>query len=282
MPPRRKIRRRVQTVRAVRPNVGLEKEYRRRLQRLIQKMAKSVEYHLRAEYRRNESKIGLIAQDASPAVELQKILRSLLRRWQKVFSEEGRKIAYWLVSRAKGRGNSAMKNALKAAGITVEFKPSRAEQYMMSSLIEANVALIKTIPEEYFTRIEGMVQRSVQAGRDVGQLTEELYDSFDITRKRAAMIARDQNNKVTDGLNRVRDAGLGIEEGIWIHVPGKKSSRHSHMMMDGKRFKLSEGMYDPDVGRFVHCGELVNCQCIYQPVIPTFGEQTSPEGSEEE
>lgn len=268
------------TVRAVRPNVGIEKEYRRKLNRLIDQMTRSVEWWLRAAYRRNENKIELIAQDESPARALQKELRGLFRRWEKVFSAEGKKIAYWLISRAKGRGQAAMKAALKAAGITVKFTPSRAEQYMMSSLIEANVALIKTIPQRYFADVEGMVQRSVQAGRDLYELTEELHANCDITRRRAAMIARDQNNKITDGLNRVRDAGLGIEEGIWVHVPGKKSSRHTHMQMNGKRFKLSEGLFDPAVGRNVHPGELVNCNCIYKPIIPTFGEPTPQEGSE--
>ena len=259
------------TVRAVRPNVGLEREYRRKLQRLIRQMNDSVKWWLKAAYRRNEGKIELLgAEDASPAVALQKELRRLFRHWEKVFSAEGKKIAYWLVSKAKGRGQSAMKAALKAAGITVNFKPSRAEQYMMSSIIEANVALIKTIPSEYFDRVEQAVQRSVQAGRDIYGLTEELDRSYDISRKRAAVIARDQNNKATDGLNRVRDAGLGITEGIWIHVPGDKSSRHTHMQMNGKKFNLAEGMYDPAVGRNIHCGELVNCNCIYKAVIPTF------------
>ena len=262
------------TVRAIRPNVGIEREYRRRLNKLVKQMNDSVKWWLSAEYRRNEGKIeSIVATDASPAVELQKELRRLFRRWEKVFSEQGKKIAYWLISRVKWRGQSAMKAALKAAGITVKFTPSRAEQYMMSSIIQANVALIKTIPQEYFGRVEGAVQRSVQAGRDLFSLTEELDKSYDITRKRAAMIARDQNNKATDGLNRVRDAGLGITEGIWVHVPGKKSSRHTHMLMDGKRFNLAEGMYDPAVGRYIHCGELVNCNCIYKPIIPTFGEQ---------
>jgi hypothetical protein len=40
--------------------------------------------------------------------------------------------------------------------------------------------------------------------------------------------------------------------------------------MEGKRFKLSEGLYDPDpkVRRKVKPGELILCACRYRPVWP--------------
>ena len=269
----KKKKQRAVTVRAIRPNVGIEREYRRRLNKLIRLMNDSVVWWIRAEYRKQEPRIlSDLAADASPAETLAQKLRKLSMRWKKTIEPETKKLAYWFIHQVETRSHSAMKSALKKLGMTVNYRPTRAERDVMQSVIEENVSLIRTIPEQYFAEVEGLVQRSVQAGRDLGWLTDALHERYEITRRRAAVISRDQNSKATDALNRARDADLGITEGIWVHVPGNKSSRHSHVMMDGKRFNLVKGMYDPDVKRFIHCGELINCNCIYKPIIPVLGE----------
>ena len=42
------------------------------------------------------------------------------------------------------------------------------------------------------------------------------------------------------------------------------SSRQTHKAMDGKRFNLDEGLYDPAVGRKVMTGELPFCRCVFR------------------
>ena len=75
--------------------------------------------------------------------------------------------------------------------------------------IGQQVSLIKSIPSQYFTNIEGLVMRSVQTGRDLGQLTNDLQEQFGVTHRRAAFIARDQNNKATASMTRGRQNELG-------------------------------------------------------------------------
>ena len=38
--------------------------------------------------------------------------------------------------------------------------------------------------------------------------------------------------------------------------------------MNGKRFNLQQGMFDPEVNRFIQCAELPYCRCVYRTVIP--------------
>ena len=116
------------------------------------------------------------------------------------------------------------------------------------------------------------MQRSIIQGRDVASLRDELQGRFGVTRNRAKLIARDQSNKAFQAIKRAENQQLGIKEGIWVHVPGTKSSRKTHMRMNGKRFKLNEGLYDSDVKRKVLPGELVACNCVYRAVIPEFGD----------
>ena len=254
----------------MRANSGIEKEYRKKLENLVDEMHNSVLYFLKAEYNRNESRI---VGDASPAYNLRKSLEALSKRWNLAFSEKAETIVKWFVTRASKTSQAALKQALKDAGITVDLKLSRSQKDALQAIIEANISLIKSISTEYFNDVFELTQRSVMAGRDIGYLTEELAKSHGITRRRASFIARDQNNKATDALARVQAADLGITEGIWVHVPGKKYSRASHMKMNGQRFNLAEGCYDPEVKRKVHCGELPGCNCLYKPIIPGLDEK---------
>lgn len=261
------------TLRPIYPNAGIEAEYRRKLDRLITAMHRSVVRHIRAAYRAQEERItSSMAQDASPAAFLQKQLEKLMRRWVKRFEDAAPKIARWLAGRTRRITADALNNALREAGLTVRCTPSRRAQDMAQSIVEANVALIKSIPVQYHADVAGLVQRSVQAGRDIAGLTDDLQRRFGVTRRRAQFIARDQNNKATEALRRVQDEELGISEGIWVHVPGRKSSRASHIKMGGVRFKIAEGCFDPAVNRKVHPGELPGCQCIYKPIIPQLGD----------
>ena len=105
----------------------------------------------------------------------------------------------------------------------------------------------------------------------------ELEKRYGVTRRRADLIARDQANKATEAIKRVEGQHLGVKVGIWVHIPGTKTSRATHKAMNGKPFLLSEGMYDSAVGRKVLPGELVACACTYRDFVPEFGDQMTPE-----
>jgi uncharacterized protein with gpF-like domain len=52
-----------------------------------------------------------------------------------------------------------------------------------------------------------------------------------------------------------------------MHSHAGKHPRPTHQRMDGKRFKIADGMYDQAEGRKVHPGELPNCRCSSRPVL---------------
>ena len=154
------------------------------------------------------------------------------------------------------------------AGFTFDLKMTPAMQNTMQSFIHENVNLIKSIPEKYFTEVEGLVMRSVRSGRDLEYLTDELEHRYSITRRRAILIARDQNNKATEQMNRTRQMDLGIKRGIWRHASGVKEPRHSHEQANGKIFDLDKGLYID--GENIWPGEMINCHCYCEPIIEEF------------
>ena len=249
------------TLRPTRPSAAIERAYRKKLDDLIDKMQRSVVWWISAAYRKREKQI---TQDAGPARSLAEELQSVMRDWQRDFDKAAEDMARWFAENDVRHVRNSTREAFKAAGLgelfTVKFRyMSRHERDVLQSIIIENVNLIKSIPQQYLTEVQGLVQRCVQNGRDLGYLREELQKRYEITKRRAATIARDQTNKATENLSRARMQSLGVTRGIWIHTSAGKTYRETHVKMDGKEFDLSKGMYDSAVGREVFPGELVNC-----------------------
>lgn len=250
----------------MRSSAALEIAYRRRLDKLVDAMANSVSYWLGASYRTNPPEM---AEDASPARSLSLTVRALRRRWERNFDRLARDLARYFARTVASRTDLALKSALKRGGFTVEFKMTSAMNDVVQATVAENVSLIKSIPQQYFTQIEGAVMRSVQAGRDLHSLSEALQHQHGVTKRRAALISRDQNNKATASLTRVRYQELGIERARWLHSAGGKEPRPSHVKASQERiiFDVREGWFDPHVKQFILPGQLVNCRCTMVPVL---------------
>jgi uncharacterized protein with gpF-like domain len=254
---------------AVHPNAGIEAEFRKKLRDLVDEMANSFEYFIKAAYKKNEP---AIAQDATPAAELQAAIEELAKRWRKRFREGAPELAAYFAKSASKRSDAALRAILKKAGFTVDFKLTPAMRDILKATVEQNVQLIKSIPEQYLTNVQGAVMRSVTAGRDVGSLAKELQEQYGVTRRRAAFISLDQNNKATAAFTRVRQIEVGITRAIWLHSHGGKSPRRTHVANSGKSYDVKQGWYDPDpkVKRFIFPGELPRCRCVSKSIVKGF------------
>ena len=71
-----------------------------------------------------------------------------------------------------------------------------------------------------------------------------------ITWSLAVIIARDQNNKATASMTRARQNELGITEAIWVHSGAGKHPRPTHVAMNGAKYDVKKGMWDPAVKRW--------------------------------
>lgn len=263
---------RQKTLSPVRPSIAIELAYRRRLDALLEEMHRSLVYWLTAHYRANEPEIAKLATDDSPAVNLRNAFRRLARRWTRRFDDLAEDLARYFAQQTAQRSTAALQSMLKRGGMSVRFKMTRAMNDVMQATLTQQVSLIKSIPAQYLTQVEGSVMRSVAAGRDLGTLTEELQNHYGVTRRRAAFIARSQNNLATASMTRVRQQEAGITEAIWVHSGGGKEPRPTHLKAgrDRVRFKVDEGWWDPAEKKFCWPGELPNCRCVSRPVVIGF------------
>ena len=274
------------TLNPIYPPAAIQKEYEKRLKKAIREMEKSVVYWLLAKYKANEDLIVDSAVD-----NLLKEFRRLLKQWTRNFNKLCETLPRWFVSKIRGYVTNNLVQQTKplrdaGLGFNLEFSyMSRKERQAFAAIVKENVNLIKNrLMRDSLTQVEGIVLRSIENGHDLSTLTKELHKQFGVTERRAAMIARDQTHKATENLARARLKSYGINRGIWVHTPSGKTYRKTHIdILDGKEYDLEEGLYDPAKGveRKIHPAELVNCYCVFRPLIPTLSEEETEAGIEE-
>ena len=251
----------------VHANRGIQAAYRRRLDDEIKLMLTDTEDEVTRTYRRH---YPVLAQDAAPADVLQDEVKKLRKKWTSRFDDLAAKLAAYFAEDVADRSDVRLRHLLKEGGIAVDFRMTPGMRDVLKATVHENVALIKNLPQQYLNQVEGAVMRSVQMGRDMGPLAKFLVEQRGMTKRRAALIARDQNNKATSMFTRVRQIEIGVTEAIWRHSHAGEVPRPSHVKMDGKRYNVAKGMYDPDEGEWIFPSQLINCRCFSSPVIKGF------------
>lgn len=254
-------------LRPVHPNAGLAAEYRAKLDAIIEAMQRSYVYWLKAQYKQTPPRL---AMDATPARELERELAMLGKRWSKRLDEAAPRLAEWFAKSTSRRSSAALKRILKDGGISVEFTMTPTMRDAYQATIAEQVGLIKSIGSQYHTEVQGLVMRSVSTGRDLGQLSKDLQERYGITKRRAAFISLDQNNKANAVFTRVRQQEAGIEKAIWLHSHAGKVPRPSHLANSGKPYSIATGWWDPDVKQFIRPGELPRCRCTSKSIVKGF------------
>lgn len=274
-------------------NVGVRAWYYAQLDKLLTAMTRDAVQTIGETYAEAPPTFGF-AQDAkkrrSPAAtaaavhvvkrtaaaRTPKLLQQALAKWGGVWTSRFDKlsvdVATIFANKAKKTAEMQMRAAFRKAGFTVKFKPTSNSVAAYESVIAENVGLIKSIPSQYLTDVQSSVWNSVMVGGDLDTLSRTIMKKYGIARKRAALIARDQNNKAKAVIENVRRMDLGLEEAIWQHSGGGKVPRPSHLKagQDHVRYKLAKGWYDPDEGKWIWPGVLINCRCTSSVVVPGY------------
>jgi uncharacterized protein with gpF-like domain len=255
----------IKTLDPVRPNLGIAAAYKRKLQALVDDLYAYAYARIVKTYRANPPRM---AADASSAVTMQTVMDEIAKDWKASIKAAGLLLGQHFAMTVMRQTDLSMSRILRVSGFNVQFEMTPTMLEVMKASVGEQVSLIRSIEEKFFTDIEGLVMRSVSNGRDLRYLTDELEDRYNVTRKRAAFIALDQNNKATATLNRVRQKEIGIRQAVWVHSGASHHPRPSHVKASKEHL-----VYDIDTGAFldgewIHPGEAINCRCVSRPIIP--------------
>jgi SPP1 gp7 family putative phage head morphogenesis protein len=130
-----------------------------------------------------------------------------------------------------------------------------------------NVALIKSIPAQYFGSVEKVIKTGFRKGRRAASIAPEIAARFGVSERRARFIARDQVAKINGQLTEDRQTELGLTEYIW-RTSQDERVRETHRDLEGTTQKWSDPPVVSDDGRREHPGGDFNCRCTAEPKIP--------------
>lgn len=253
-------------------NAGNIKWYQKQLLTEIREMNDEVRREIVNAIRDNPlAQDANLAMDANPVEMIRKMLDVLSGKWVRDFINKAKSWSDEMIDKTQTAVDRGLLAAARRESMTINMQWTDAMLEKREAIIAENVSLIRSIPEKYFTEVEGMVYRAVARGGDRKMLADEIERNFGkrhgITRRRAEFIARDQTRKATSALSAARQQAAGIVEGEWVHSGGNKP-RHSHVKAgrERKRFKLSEGCLID--GEYIMPGQLPNCGCVWRPVLP--------------
>lgn len=146
-----------------------------------------------------------------------------------------------------------------------------------AGFVRENVALIKSIPRKLHQQVQAAVSEAWTSGATTADLTGVVAERFNVTDRRARLIARDQVGKLNAKVVEERHKELGIVAYTWStsrdeRVRGNPGGLYpnadpSHWAREGKRFRYD----DPPEGG--HPGEPIQCRCEAIPVIPEFDDE---------
>lgn len=249
--------------------------YRRELQKMVAEMTKAYRRELESVFKQYGP--ADTAMDASLPAQARIILAALQRRFAKLFRDRAPVIADNILNQVDKASATSLHQSLKelSGGLSLKTKtmpPSLAEA--MKAAVYENVSLIKSIPQQYHTQIEGDVMRSMQPGANgLQDVYESLRKYEGVTDRRAKTIAYDQVRKATAALNSERAKAAGIKKFEWVHSGGGAEPRKLHLELSGQIFSYDKlPVIDERTGERGLPGQLINCRCVARPIVD-FGEE---------
>jgi len=192
--------------------------------------------------------------------DLQALINGLRQQWR-ILDSEAEKIARQMADRTNEFNREKfVKNINKAIGVDVTdiLADSNIEGALNSS-VQANVSLIKDMPQTQIDRIQSIVMQGVDGGHDFFSIKKQLRKVDGISKRRARLIARDQVSKLNGALNQIRQDDLGITHYIW-RTSEDERVRETHQENNGKRFA-----WDSPPAETGHPGEDIQCRCTADP-----------------
>lgn len=212
------------------------------------------------------------AMDASLASQARILFGWLGRKYAKLFAQRADTLTKRMIGRVDKAAKASLEGSLrKASGyltLTVPDLPGDLADKLTAATVE-NVALIKSIPQQYHDRIVSAVMVSVQTGgKGAADVMQEIRHIGGLSEKRAHLIATDQTRKVTSAMNAERAKSVGMRKFRWVHSGGSAEPRELHVQMNGQVFDYDDPpVIDEKTGERGFPGQLINCRCIAVPVI---------------
>lgn len=252
-------------------NAAVEGRYQRELVLMVRQMRDATEAAFRKLDRQFATDATVTMDAPSYASQARILVDALRKRFTAAFARRSRPAAERMQRQTDAASSASLHASLRelSGGISLSTRsiPKAATEMLKASVTE-NVALIRSIPEQYYLDVQGAVMRNIQRGDGSAGVLREIERVGGVATRRAELIARDQTSKATSALNAARMKGLGVRKFQWLHSRGGKEPRKLHQAMSGQIYSLDDPpVIDDRTGERGLPGQLINCRCVMRPVL---------------
>ena len=270
----------------LRYNAAQQQKYERALKQLVNIMLEETMREIKKLFKSEtakkyfKSQKEAAAMDASIGSQARILMNALLARFTQLFSFNARRLAERMTNGAAQTSKTNLHASLKqlSGGLSLKtgIVPKGMEE-IAKAIVAENVALIESIPQEYFKNVTGAVMRSITVGHGLADLVPEIKKYDGQTERRAKNLALDQTRKAYNSINKERMQKIGVKQFEWVHSGGGQKPRESHLKINGHVFDFENlekqqaalGVPPEDQGI---PGYPINCRCTMLPVIKFEGE----------
>lgn len=220
------------------------------------------------------------AMDADPWVDAlnelgrDKVFNSLKGQAQQLARLAANKARFWVDDRLA-------REVSRSLGVDVRAAMQSQGQVMtkMEAAVKWNVDLISTLPDRLKEDLEDKLAVAWAEGQRTKSIADMIDDAVDeageACEANAALIARDQMNKMNAAFNQARQTELGIHRYKW-RTSDDERVRPEHQAMESLDVGYGPGVFAWDEdgplegtidGRPCHPGEDIQCRCDAIPIF---------------
>lgn len=187
-----------------------------------------------------------------------KRLEAMARRYLSKMNATGREKLY---------GELAAKTGIDAKRLAAE----EGLKFTTNALVLETQRWAQKLRDETLEAFTANTLRAMTLGQPLEKIMEQFDGMVEKRRGHARMVARTQVANFNSVMTKTRAQNAGITEAIWVTSHDERV-RPCHRVRDGKRFKLSEGLYSSCDGKTLLPGTDYNCRCTYRMIIPDIDE----------
>ena len=155
------------------------------------------------------------------------------------------------------------KQAKAAVGIDL----SQVEPNLTPTLTafrRANLDLITSMAADKVERVKAILDEAPNAR--VETIRDRILEEGNVTKRQAALIARDQVLSLNAQVTEKRHAAAGVEKYTW-RTSGDGDVRPAHRALNGKVFRYDDPPVQNKKGERANPGQFYQCRCTAEPII---------------
>lgn len=251
------------------PPTGVAMTYARVLRRWLVPFQDKIETILLDGWERNPVHFGGQVQDASSFV--RRKLGQLDLILEEAFNPQD--LAGEIEILASRINKKGLLEFRRAVGVSLHSEtgiPAALEKFRTR-----NVDLIRSLAGDQKDRVTDLLDKAERGAWRVEELRKELQGTFNVSKSKADLLARDQVLKLNGQITQMRQQNAGITEYIWRtsrdeRVRGNPSGKWPngmHYDLDGSRQQWASPPVISEDGRTGHPGDDYQCRCTAEPVL---------------